>query len=102
MYGKPLPPKSQVRAHLQLLQMIKDEPKEGVKMNNRTLREASIRLGTVNRQVLILENGDHIPFQEFDFDAGGDNSDHVNLFEHGSIFAVVDMRSVTGVKLENA
>ena len=98
LYGKPLPPKSQVRAHLQLFEMVKDE---GMKMNIRTIKLGVTRLGT-DRKVLILENGQCIPFQGLDFGVSGDNSDYVDLLEHGSVFAVIDLRSVTGIKLENA
>lgn len=70
-------------------------------MNNRTLRDADERLrsGVKDKQfIMILVNGRSLSYEELDFSAGGDNSDHVWLYHNRNAFACVDLRSVAGVR----
>ena len=65
-------------------------------MNNATLKHAFEQIHSV-KKILILENGDHIVFEEMDFQNGGEQSDHVWLYINRTKIACFDLRSVTGV-----
>ena len=71
-------------------------------MNNQTLRTADERLAPTNKfpqKVMILESGIKLSYDEMDFTEGGLNSDHVCLYEKGLLFAVIDLRRVSGITL---
>lgn len=49
------------------------------------------------KKILVMENADHIVFEEMDFQNGGEQSDHVWLYINRVKVACIDMRSVSGL-----
>lgn len=69
-------------------------------MNTKTLNKADIRIKSP-KKVLILDNGDHIRYEEMDFMDAGNNPDHVWLYENGIAFACIDLECISGVMDED-